>query len=274
MSQSRPDIPSGIMRDVRQRCKFCCVRCGNLIYEYHHIEAYEKVLKHEAANITLLCPNCHSDATSGLLPQEQVRQLDLVRANNGASGLPKDLPYFGPDINVIIGNNFIHPYDHTQLFVAIAIDETPLVWFTHADGRAFLNIQLYDENNELLLLVLENQLQYRLDTKWDIETAGKVITFRSAPRKVFLEIEWNTPNRVSILRGLLLLNGIAYSISEKGALCLNTGALMSNNRVTAQCGINAGRPIAMPSAIGSGPPIYRYSGIDLEKKPTPWVFPV
>ena len=69
MGESRPAIPSGIQREVRQRCGFGCVICGMPLYEYEHMKEWAIVREHVADDITLLCDQHHREKTSGLLPK-------------------------------------------------------------------------------------------------------------------------------------------------------------------------------------------------------------
>src|ERR1044071_10283987 len=66
MPESRPQIPEPIKREVRQRCGFGCVICGMPLYNYDHMTEWSEVHRHDAANLTLLCPNHHHEKTVGL----------------------------------------------------------------------------------------------------------------------------------------------------------------------------------------------------------------
>ena len=68
----RSKIPQAIKREVRQRCCFGCVHCGNPIIEYHHIIPWNQVQTHEEDNLTILCSNCHKKVTNGLISCAQV----------------------------------------------------------------------------------------------------------------------------------------------------------------------------------------------------------
>ena len=68
----RPPIPEGIKRMLRQEAYFGCVKCGCPIIEYHHIEPWSVVKKHEVDNLVVLCPNCHREANVGAYYKEQV----------------------------------------------------------------------------------------------------------------------------------------------------------------------------------------------------------
>src|SRR4051812_17249157 len=81
MSENRPPIPEPIKRIVRQRCGFGCIFCGAPIYDYEHIEEYNKVREHQADNITLLCPNHHREKTAGRLPANIVKERNVAPRN-------------------------------------------------------------------------------------------------------------------------------------------------------------------------------------------------
>jgi len=72
MSSTRPAIPEGIKRQVRQKCFFGCAICGMPFYEYEHIEEYAQVQEHTIDNIILLCPNHHAAKTTKKLSKERL----------------------------------------------------------------------------------------------------------------------------------------------------------------------------------------------------------
>lgn len=264
MAQDRPPIPDHKKREVRQRCKFCCVRCGHLIVVYHHMTPFELVQCHEVDNLTLLCSNCHTDAHNGLLPEAEVRRLDAARKIEPADPGAKAVGIYNDPFDVILGNNCVTSYHREPLFVAIAIDETPLVWFRREDDRLLLGVQLFNEGNERVLTVIDSELVYRVDDHWDIEFSAGTLVMRDAPRKIFIDVQFAPPSRVVIKRGFLLCNGIAVRLAERGLHVLNTGSVMVNSRVRAPCGVNLGRPLPMPSGFGGGAAISRYTGVDLD----------
>ena len=83
---NRPPIPEAMKRKVRQEAYFGCVKCGCPIIEYHHIEPWSKVKKHEAKNLVALCPNCHREATVGAYYEERVIE-DKKNPINKKTGL-------------------------------------------------------------------------------------------------------------------------------------------------------------------------------------------
>ena len=83
---NRPPIPEAMKRKVRQEAYFGCVKCGCPIIEYHHIEPWSKVKKHEAKSLVALCPNCHREATVGAYYEERVIE-DKKNPINKKTGL-------------------------------------------------------------------------------------------------------------------------------------------------------------------------------------------
>jgi HNH endonuclease len=68
------DIPEPVKRAVRQACGFGCVVCGASIIEYEHVDpGFADAREHGPANLTLLCPQCHSKVTTGIWSKEKIK---------------------------------------------------------------------------------------------------------------------------------------------------------------------------------------------------------
>src|SRR4030081_1882421 len=68
------DIPEPVMRKVRQASGFGCVICGASIIEYEHVDPeFVDAREHNATEITLLCPQCHSKVTTGIWSKDKVK---------------------------------------------------------------------------------------------------------------------------------------------------------------------------------------------------------
>ena len=215
MSENR-EIPDPIKREVRQRCGFGCVMCGLPIYEYEHMEGWANVKRHIADEITLLCPNHHAQKTKGLIPVEKIKEADKNPYNIVAQESEKlDLHYEGDQIEVIIGNTRYLPNpSFKNSMIPIIIDRNPIIEVVTIDNQIFLNLNLYDEKNTLILKILENQLSYKVDI-WDIEFEGKTLTIRQASRNILIVIEFETPNKIKFTKGRILYNNCELTIKEK-----------------------------------------------------------
>ena len=203
--------------------------CGLPLYTYDHMPGWEKVHRHVAEEITLLCATHHYEKTNGLLPIEQVEAANKDPFNRRAgSSAPYPLHYSGPQCHVNIGSNeFSAPTSHN--LAAVLLDEVPIVGFRFEDGHYLLNVLLFDERNELVLRIMDNELVYSAGP-WDIEFVGKRLIIRAAPRDIFIDMSFEPPNAMRIDRGRLLLNGIEVYVRPTYALVVNKGQILKGNR--------------------------------------------
>lgn len=255
-SNSR-NIPLSIQREVRQRCGFGCVICGLPLYEYEHMEEWAIVQRHVADEITLLCDQHHREKTGGLLPKEMVRE-----ANANPYNLQKNVqkPYLfhfaGTHAEVILGGNKFTCEDkgYGTSIAPIVVDNLPLLGFIIADGHLLFNLVAFDEMNQKILHIRNNQLFYST-MPWDIQLIGRKLTVREAHRKILIEVEFCPPNKVVINKGRFLFNGIETLISPEKLMVTNNATILSN--LTA---INC--PIGLRLGTGeSGPALFAIGGI-------------
>lgn len=232
MSDSNRDIPDPIKREVRQRCGFGCVLCGDPIYEYEHIVDFAIVNEHKASNITLLCPKHHSKKTRKLLTRQQVVRAN-ARPHNWTAGkkwtsrfaLEYDfgLPAFE------IGSNVFQPADEEQTFMPILFDMIPPIIFEKIEGQLALTMQVFNQAGRLALFIRRNELVLSLG-QWDIEWEADTLTLRTGPRDILIKLEFQVPSKVRLLSGRFFLNGASVSLT-KGKLRID------ENNVTVE-GVN------------------------------------
>ncbi|SDD36038.1 trigger factor [Mycolicibacterium neoaurum] len=223
MNQARPPIPDPMKREVRQRCGFGCVICGHPIYEYEHMDDYAAVQTHESDNLTLLCDGHHRLKTSGLLPIEVVRRADAHPHNRRQSAsTPFNLFYTGSEASVLVGS--VETRTERRDVAAIVIDGHPIIGYRFEDEQCLLQMNLYDETNELVLQVCDNELVYAT-TRWDIEFVGSTLTVRNGLGDIYIEIRFRVPRQVYIPRGRIFYNNVELEIWPE---CLT----IVNNAVT------------------------------------------
>ena len=68
--QERPARPAAVSWQLRREAGFGCCKCGVPIYQYHHIVPYHEDAPYPPAEMMLLCPTRHDQATKGALPEE------------------------------------------------------------------------------------------------------------------------------------------------------------------------------------------------------------
>lgn len=214
ISNQRPPIPDPMKRVVRQRCGFGCVLCGLPLYTYEHMLGWANVHRHVASELTLLCSQHQDERTHGLLPIEDVERANLNPYNlrEGISK-PYTLHYSGLNCVADIGKNIFFFRDDCSNpeFVAFAIDEEPIISFRLDNGHWLLNLNVYDKNDNLILLIVDNELIYSV-SPWDIELVGRNLTIREAQRRILVDILFEPPSKIKIQRGHFFHNGIEVEI--------------------------------------------------------------
>jgi hypothetical protein len=246
-------IPDPVRREIRQRCGFGCVICGLPLYTYEHMLGWATVQRHVADEMTLLCDQHQRERTNGLLPisEVQAHNQNPVNRKSGSSA-PYNLYYSGDYCEVDIGSNVLTAPMMSDL-VAVQVDGEPLVGFRFEDGHYLLNVLLFNEVNEPVLQILDNELIYSAEP-WDIELVGTRLTVRAAARKIFIDIVFEPPATVRLLRGRLLLNGIELYIQPTFILLVNSASLVSQQKSKGtSIGLNIGYDEQhLPSAIRFG----------------------
>jgi hypothetical protein len=259
----RPPIEPAMEREVRRRCGFGCIICGLPLYEYDHILGWANVQRHVAEEITLLCDMHHREKTNGLLPLEGVIAANQEPYNlrQGVSK-PYDLHYSGTECETIIGSNKFTTRDlgDGTFSAPLVIDGVPIVAFVLSDGHLLLNLLLFDDDNNLVLQIERNELQYSV-SPWDIKLRGRNLVIRAAERKILVDIVFEVPNRIVIRRGRLLLNGVEIILQPDYALIVNNGNLLwSNEAGGGHFGLVVGNQDTPAPAAFRFPNIPRYSG--------------
>lgn len=224
-------IPEPIKRAVRQRCGFGCVICGLPLYEYEHMLGWAVVQRHEAHEITLLCDQHHREKTSGLLPLDVVRKAndDPHNLRTGVSK-PYDLHFEGSDCEIEIGGNRFTSVANIEgerrIMAALVMDNQPIVGFILEDQHLLLFLNVFDECNNFVFGVAENQVRHT-STAWDIRLVGRRLEVREGAGRFLLDIEFQPPSRVAISRGRFLRNGIEVIVRPDSVTISNTGMVIS-----------------------------------------------
>lgn len=241
MSEERK-IPPKIKREVRKRCGFGCIICGLPIYEYEHMEGWANVKRHRAEEITLLCPNHHSEKTKGRIPVFVIKEVNKNPFNKREGiSKPSYLYYSGLELKIKMGVlNFELDSTKQSQFVPLIIDRLPIVLINTIDNKILLNLNLFNEKNELILKITDNELVYS-NNFWDIEYVGTKLTFRNGLGKIFLELDFEVPNKLTITRGSIFYNGINLKINNNEMNVGNSKIANSLNVVGGHIGIGIGK---------------------------------
>jgi hypothetical protein len=228
------DIPLPIQRVVRQRCGFGCVVCGLPLYDYDHLVGWARVQRHVADEITLLCDQHHREKTNGLLPDAAVAEANSAPFNLRVGvSRPYDLHFDGNVCEIEIGGNHFSmtATDGDAALVPFSIDGLPILGFILQDGHLLLNLALFDEYNQLVLHIRNNQLVFAV-SPWDIQLVGRNLVIREAARQILVDITFEVPNTIRIRRARFLRNGVEIAVWPDHVLLVNNGTRISGNSMT------------------------------------------
>jgi hypothetical protein len=131
------------------------------------------------------------------------------------------------------------------------MDDLVVVGFRFEDGHYLLHVNLFDDNNERVLAITDNELVYSVDP-WDVELVGTRLVIRVASRDILVDIRFDPPDRISFTRGRMLYSGIELLIHPEYVLVVNTGNVMSRGTVAGcNAGLVVGRNERSVGQIGS-----------------------
>jgi hypothetical protein len=208
---------------------------------------WAEVHEHNQNNIVLLCAQHHREKTSGLLPASVVEAANESPLNlRTGTSHPYDLSYSGSHCEATIGSN-LHVWpalEDGDFTLPLLVDDTPIVLFRAEDHHLLLTVQLFNDQNELVVQIVDNQLVYSA-APWDVEFVGRQLTVRGGPGDIFVRMTFDPPARVEIDRGHIWRNGIELDITPEHLMLVNNHNSMSRcSTVNCRFGV----------AIGNIPP--------------------
>ena len=201
------DIPYNTRREVRQEANFGCVACGCPIIDYHHIEPFHIVQKHELSNIVALCPTCHRKAfEGGAWSKEYVRTLKSNPFNR--SNAKDKFATQSEQFVVKLGWMEFH-----TLGKLIALnDQVVLSCTKNKDGIIVVSGVFHDIHGSLIAIIDENEWYVFTDKIWDIEyNAGNRLIVRQGKRNIVLKMTMTT-NSLEIQQCFFILNNLKLKL--------------------------------------------------------------
>jgi len=239
----REKIPQEIQREVRQRCGFGCVICGNPIYDYDHMVNYSVTKRHLASELTLLCPNHHRDKTGKRMPLEKVLKANAKPYNLKSNQTsPYYIEQFFGNSGIIIFGSIGFPFEDRgfgNFMIPLIVDGIPIIKFVLIDNELFLDFVIFDQRNVPILIVKRNELTFKIGF-WDITYIGTTLKIRQGSRNIYLEIDFRAPNTVDVKRMKLYCNFKEFTINKQGFKYENRKISLHNFSIVAQIGFIVG----------------------------------
>jgi hypothetical protein len=207
---NRPSVPAHVKRQLRQEAGFGCCVCGLPIYQYHHIVPWHGEQHFRVDDMMLLCPLHHDQATKDALqPDEQLRH----------KASPFNIERSFAEGTLVVNQNYCAVAIGGLLMVGdgpfIAVNgETILKLQAGQDGALTISVTLYNNFDELVAVVIDNEWITGDPLPWDMESDHQVLRLRSALYKIVLEIDArHEPTR---LKGSLWKAGHNFQLKPSG----------------------------------------------------------
>ncbi len=207
----RRDIPAATKREIRQRCGFGCVVCGNPIVTYHHFDPpFHDAREHAPEGITILCGCHHIEATSGMLAADTVRyHNDKPYCHLG--GYTRHYLKANAPVMFQMGPRGFH----TQVALMYEEEELIVCRPPEVDGGPWLfSAKILDENGMELLTVQDNEWLIGID-RYDIRARGKSIEVRAGKGDVIMRMDIEMDKRVHIRKLQMECLGVTLSCDEQ-----------------------------------------------------------
>lgn len=181
------------------------------MYQYEHIEPFERIRDHIPKDIALLCATHHDNVTRRRIAKDTVRK---KRAAPYRVSHPWPHSSFYPSAEsfpVILGGaQFISPRTVLRILGRdlLSIREPEC-----EDGPIRLSAEFYDNRGKQCLVIEDNECKFN-PRSWDIEAKGTCTTIRSAPRAVALRIHL-CPDRLYVDRLAMQYRGVQIEANKR-----------------------------------------------------------
>jgi hypothetical protein len=245
-------IPSQIKREIRQRCGFGCVNCGNAVYQYEHVDpTFAEAKEHNPDHIVLLCGGCHDRVTREILSKKTIkyRSENPVCKQQGFSFGPFDLGLVEPTIQ-------IGTLRCKSVESLIEIDGESLfsIKRPECEGAPFrINAFLADRDGNEILKIVDNEWVTTTEN-WDVEVVGQTITIRKNLGDISLALRTEAPHKLVVERLEMQHRGVKIECKENQNLQVVTrsGQVLNSQSIDIE-GCKVGFQITNNSmAIGVG----------------------
>ena len=205
-------ISSSIKREVRQRCGFGCVNCGNAVYQYEHLEpTFAEAKEHNPNHIVLLCGGCHDRVTRKILSKETIkmRSANPHCKQKGFSFGPFDIGLVDPIIK--IGTL---TFKSVETLIEIENESIFSIKKPEIEGAPFrINAFISDRYGNEILKIVDNEW-ITTTNNWDIEVVGQRITIRKRVGDISLVLRTESPHSLIIERLEMEHRGVKISCCE------------------------------------------------------------
>lgn len=216
---------------------FGCAICGTPIIEIHHIIPWSEILAHIPSEMIALCPTHHYRADRQEYSKTYLRGLKQA-----------------PHNQIMVSDEFSSQTQNVAVSVAsnifintprvLTVDDFDIVSITNQDKYPLLSVNLFDEFDNWIAVIEENQWYVDRRFIWDIRYVPKHLTLRCAPRNILLDLE--IVDDTIFLKGTLFFNGFKIEAKQDDLFLGGKSQIQMRNCTFANnavgCEISTGKP--------------------------------
>lgn len=177
-------IPHAVRRQLRQEAGFGCCVCGHPILQYHHIIPRYIQDHNRPDDMMALCPNHHDAATKGAFVEEAQRKAK-ARPFNQERGYADGWLTISQDYCAIDSGTF----QFVGTGAVFEVDGEELLTLSTDGKTMLLSAMLYDDSDNVLALIDENEWISGDPRVWDLEADHQRLVIRLESRDIRLRVD-------------------------------------------------------------------------------------
>lgn len=214
------NIPEAVKREVRQRCGFGCVKCGNALYQYEHvIPVFANAKEHNPNHIVLLCGSCHDQVTRGFLSKNEVKKCasnpKCKQDGFSSSQFDIDSDIFKVTFGTLICkdvDSIINIYNESIFSIKKPEEK----------GAPFRISAFLADSNGNEILKIKNNEWFTSISNWDVKVTGSRITINKSSRDISLILRTEPPNNIIIEKLNMMHRGTKINCIENQGFSIET----------------------------------------------------
>lgn len=204
--------PTWVKRKLRREVNYGCAICGNPLLEYHHILPYSEEEHHDPEDMIALCPNHHSHAG----PNAEAITPDRLREHkdnpHNDSAVDYDFHYRTSRPTIMAGHNLFQLV-HRNVITILEINGRSLFELRFEGKRFHLSSWLYDENNELMAEIDNNEWVAYADNVWDLIYKPHMLKIWHELRDIGILVAYDSSKDLIQVHGRFTYDGISIRIT-------------------------------------------------------------
>jgi len=222
-------IPKPDRRRLRQEACFGCAICGNPIIQYCHIIPFSISQSFDPDHMVLLCPTHHIRSDRGEYSREALYRYKANPYNAVQGFVRGSFRIEGEELIIKAGTNqFINTPN------VLVVDQRRLVSLRKMNDLLFLDADFFNERNQILVSIKENEWYTNIKSAWDIQYRPIHLKIYSAPRNILLELK--IVSGKVWFRANMFYNGFLISIKGDHMMVGENDFFLSDNSVENQEG--------------------------------------